>query len=82
MVKQRLLQLKCTPYAPDLASCNFFLFPKIHFKSKVWGHGRHSKKYDGSASYLLKEEFQNRFNPGKIYRNKVVESQEAYFEEN
>ena len=40
LAREQVTVLPHLPYSPDLAPCNFFLFP--HLKAKLWGHRFHS----------------------------------------
>jgi len=71
------------PYSPDLAPCNFFLFP--HMKGQM--KGKHSaevselkKKMPEVLNNINMEEFQKCFQQWEKYWYKCTESKGEYFE--
>ncbi|PNF20111.1 hypothetical protein B7P43_G04786 [Cryptotermes secundus] len=71
------------PYSPDMANCDFWLFPKL--KTQLKGRrfdSRKDIKQNATAQLhaIPKEAFQNCFQRWKNHWAKCVESQGAYFE--
>lgn len=71
------------PYSPDLAPCDFFLFPK----TKLVLRGRHlgdineiKKATTGQLRNLQPEDFQGAFSQWKRRWHKCIMSQGEYFE--
>jgi hypothetical protein len=71
------------PYSPDLAPCNFWLFPKLkltmkgkHFVSIPETEAATTTRLKG----LMKDDFQNCFKKWQERCNKSMASQGGYFE--
>ncbi len=78
-----MLVISHTPYSPDLAPCDFFLFPKLKLALK----GLHLEDLDDIkqklAEYLLtitSEDFRSCFNDWKIRLLKCIHYKGEYFE--
>jgi len=82
LAKKNISVLPHPPYSPDLAPCNFYLFPKL--KSKLKGHHfgtmENIQKVVTDELNILKEnDFQYCYDQWRK-RNHCVNSQGSYFE--
>jgi hypothetical protein len=83
LAKKSIIKLDHPPYSPDLASCNFWLFPKL--KTALKGH-RFSDiaNIRGYAMTILQsipeEEFQKCFDLWKHRLTKCIGAQGDYLE--
>jgi hypothetical protein len=83
LAKKSIMKLDHPAYSPDLAACNFWLFPKL--KTALKGH-RFSVIADiqGHATTILQsipeEEFQKCFELRKLRLTKCIGAQGDYFE--
>jgi hypothetical protein len=84
-LKKSIMKLDHPPYLPDLAPCNFWLFPIL--KTTLKGH-RFSDTADiqGHVTTILqsipKEEFQKCFEQCKHRLTKCIGAQGDYFKSN
>jgi len=83
LVRNSITMLEHPPYSPDLAPCDFFLFPKC--KLVLWGrHLRDETTIKSETTLLLKgsreEEFQRCFQQWKQRWDKCFVSNWEYFE--
>ena len=75
--------LREPPYSPDIAPCDFWLFPKL--KKPLKGHRFDDKtRVENNATSVLKalpkSEFQDCFEKWKHRWNRVIQSSGDYFE--
>jgi transposase len=82
-VKEFLAQNKITalphpPYSPDLAPCDFFLFPKL--KSHLKGHYFGTVKNVQALNNISSEDFLHCYEEWQQRWNRCIRSQGAYFE--
>lgn len=71
------------PYSPDLASCDFFLFPKLKIKMKSRRFVSVEDIQTESRAVmntLTKKDFQDAFKSRQKYWDRCIRSQEYYFE--
>ena len=82
LVKKNIPVLPHPPYSPDLAPCNFCLFPKL--KSKLKGHfgtmENIQKIVTDELNTFTKNDFQYCYDHWKKRWNHCVTSQGSYFE--
>ena len=83
LVKKNIPVLPHPPYSPDLAPCDFYLFPKL--KSKLKGHhfgtmGNIQKIVTNELNTLMENDFQYCYDQWKKHLNHCVTSQGSYFE--
>ena len=81
--KHSIALLRQPPYCPDIASCDFWLFPKL--KKPLKGQRFDDKtKIENNATSVLKaipeSEFQDCFEKWKHRWNRVIQSSGDYFE--
>uniref|UniRef100_A0A1B6IQK1 Tc1-like transposase DDE domain-containing protein n=1 Tax=Homalodisca liturata TaxID=320908 RepID=A0A1B6IQK1_9HEMI len=85
LAKHGTPQVPQPPYSPDMAPCDFWLFP--HLKKPLKGTRFESreaimKKTTADLMAMPKSDFQDCFQKWKRRWNRCVASQGAYFEEN
>ena len=71
------------PYSPDLAPCDFFLFPRMKrgLKGKCFQNVEEvSEKMTEALKAITLQEFQNCFEQWKKRWDKCIDSQGQYFE--
>jgi hypothetical protein len=83
LAKKSILKLDHPPYSPDLAPCDFWLFPKR--KTALKGHRfSDTANIQGHAATILnsipEEEFQKCFQQWKHQLTKCTGAQQDYFE--
>ncbi|PNF29631.1 hypothetical protein B7P43_G16519, partial [Cryptotermes secundus] len=82
LAKHGILQVCQAPYSPDMAPCDFWLFPRL--KTPIKGCRFYSREYiiqnTMAQLHAIPKAFQNCFQGLKGCWVKCVESQGAYFE--
>ena len=83
LAKKKIPVLPQPPYSPDLAPCDFYLFPK--FKLKLKGHRfgtieQIQKTVTDNLNTLTENDFQYCYEQWKKRWNRCVSSQGSYFE--
>ncbi|XP_026828642.1 uncharacterized protein LOC105286551 [Ooceraea biroi] len=81
--KYSITVLPQAPYSPDLAPCDFFLFPKIktHLKGQRFDTPEEIKQNSQTQLRAIPESaFQNYFEEWKKRWNKCIAAEGAYFE--
>jgi len=70
------------PYSPDLASCDFFLFPKLktHLKGHHFGAAENVQAAATRALNISSEDFHHCYEEWQQHWNRCIRSQGAYFE--
>jgi transposase len=76
LAKKNIPTLPHPPYSPDLAPCDFYLFPKL--KSKLKGH--HFGTVTDDLRTLAENDFLYCCDQWKECWNHCVTSKESYFE--
>jgi transposase len=76
LAKKNIPTLPHSPYSPNLAPCDFYLFPKL--KSKLKGH--HFGTVTDELRTLTENDFQYCYDQWKEHWNHCVTSQGSYFE--
>ena len=85
LAEHGIVQVQQPPHSPDLAPCDFFLFPKlkIHLKGKRFEDVEDIKRNTTAQLFTIsREEFRRCFDQWKNRWIKCVDSQGDYFEEN
>jgi len=83
LAKKNIPVLPHPPYRPDLAPCDFYLFPKLKSKLKVHHFGTMEniqKIVTDELNTLTENDFQYCYDQWKKLWNHFVTSQELYFE--
>ena len=83
LVKKNILLLPHIPYSPDLAPCDFYLFPKLESKLKGYHFGTMEniqKIVTDELNTLTENDFQYCYDQWKKRWNHCVTSQGSYFE--
>ena len=83
LVKINIPVLPRPPYSPDLAPCDFYLFPKL--KSKLKGHHFRTmeniqKNVTDELNTLTENDFRYCYDQWKMHWNHCVTSQRSYIE--
>lgn len=83
LAKTSTTVLEHPPYSPDLAPCDFFLFPKI--KEKLKGHHFQTLEYIKEATTealaeVTKDQFRESIEGWKVRMEKCIRAQGEYFE--
>jgi transposase len=76
LAKINIRTLPQPPYSPDLAPCDFYLFPKL--KSKL--EGNHFGTVTDELRTLIENDFRHYYDQRKERWNNCVGSQGPYFE--
>ena len=83
LAQNNITTLPHPPYSPDLASCNFFLFPKLktHLKEHHFGTAENVQAAATRAlSNVSSEDFLHCYEEWQQRCNRCIRSQGAYFE--
>jgi len=83
LAQNNITTLPHPPYSPDLAPCDFLLFPK--FKTNLKGHHFGTvEKFQAAVTRALNnissENFLHCYDEWQQHQNPCIQSQEAYFE--
>jgi len=84
LAKKNIPVLPHSPYSPDLAPCDFYLFPKLKLKLKCHHFGTIEtiqKTVTHDLNTLTENDFQCCYDQWKKRWNRCVSSQGSYFEE-
>jgi len=83
LAQNSIITLPHPPYSPDLAPCDFFLFPKMKLQLK----GRHfdrveeiQRESQNVLGTLREQDFQHAFQQWQRRWDRCVAAQEDYFE--
>ena len=83
LAQNKITTLPHPPYSPDLALCDFFLFPKLktHFKGYHFGTAENVRAAATRAlNNISSEDFLHRYEEWQQRWNRCIRSQGAYFE--
>ena len=81
--KERVEVLPHPPYSPDLAPCDFFLFPRIkkELKGKRFDKAPHlARAVQAVVDAIPKEDYENSFKTWRNPLERSIEFNEDYFE--
>jgi hypothetical protein len=83
LAQNKITTLSNPPYSPDLAPCNFFLFPKLktHLKGPGFGTVENVQAAATRAlNNITSEDFLHCYEEWQLRWNHCIRSQRAYFE--
>ena len=82
LAQNNITTLPHPPYSPDLATCDFFLFPKLkaHLKRHHFGTVDNVQAATTRASNISSEDFLHCYEEWQQCWNRCIRSQRAYFE--
>ena len=82
MAQNKITTLPYPPYSPDLAPCDFFLFPKLktHLKGHNLGTLENVQAAVTRALNILSEDFLHCYEEWQQRWNRCIRLQGAYFE--
>ena len=83
MANKGMKMVQHPPYSPDLAPCNFFLFPRMKNSLRGIRYQSTQELKEASEKYLrglLKKDFEEAFQDWKRRLQKCVDAEGRYFE--
>ena len=82
LAQNKITTLPHPPYSPDLAPCDFFLFPKLktHLKGHNFGTVENVQTAARALNNISTEDFLHCYEEWQQRWNRCIRSQGAYFE--